>query len=73
MIHSSLTACTCNQQRKIDKKLVGHATQIVDFLIASCVPAIKVANHDFAALLRNGFLKLPEISVSPKVRQPYDV
>ena len=26
-----------------------------------------------AALLRNGFLKLPKISVSPEVRQPYDV
>jgi len=50
MTHSSLTACTCNQQRKIGKKLVGHATQIVDFLIASCVPAIKVANHDFASI-----------------------
>ena len=26
-----------------------------------------------AALLRNGFLKLPKISVSPEIRQPYDV
>ena len=50
MTHQRLTACTCNQQRKIDKKLVGHAKQIVDFLITCCLPAIKVANHYFASI-----------------------
>ena len=77
----------------MDKKLVGQARQIVDFLIACCVPAIKVPinillqfnekppnNYKIeenlkktAALLRNGFLKLPKISVSPEVSQPYVV
>ena len=50
MTHWRLTACTCNQPRKIDNKLVGHAKQIVDFLIACCVPAIKVTNHYFASI-----------------------
>ena len=50
MTHKRLPACSGNQQRESDKKLVGQAKQTFDSLIACSVPAIKVFNHDFVSI-----------------------